>query len=578
MKINTMLNQNKADKFYISNQLEHTILNQIAPTCVLLDFDFKVLHCYGDCKDFINTSEQIDGNNFLTIVKSDLKLIVEDMLKSITNKKDKVCFYDIPLKLQDSVEYISITAQYLNYETDNNENLIILIFVFKENQKSIYNKKLSNDLIYEERISSLEKELRDTKEQLNNLKNEITNSSCGVLTNNDKNLHGRFNNASIDSEIVDGLYSFVGRLSHDIRTPMAAMNGLIHLAYDVPNLPVEEVEILNKIFTSNKYLTLLIEEIFEVIKLNTKKPTLNKELVSEQELISKCFFDITTDSLKYGVNFIHKINNCQNKWILADKHYVTRLLKILLTNAIKFSDINSRVEFQAYVKYLSNNKVQHTYIVTDFGKGFSEEFHNSMFNYFSDDIIRYTNIMDGTGLFIYIIKKYVELLNGTVDCKSKVGVGTTFTITLEYSTSTVENNEYCMDISSLNINEKLNNKHVLICEDNSINAEILTKLLQKKGVFVEIAKDGYKGIEMFKNSRINHFDAIIMDIVMPHLDGIEAAKIIRSLERSDAFNVPILALTADDSKEDDVINSGMNKCLTKPLDVEVLYLELSKLL
>jgi two-component system CheB/CheR fusion protein len=737
----TIIDNKQDNEKYTTEELNQKILDSMIPACILINKKNEMVNLYGDCTNFIELPDNVHDADILQIIRDDLKIIISTVLKEVRDKKRRIVYFDIPIKIQSSIEHITIVAQPIESKSGELGNLIAISFNTEEKTRNLDSKEFNVDLLFKKHIDTVEKdlnvcqlnlksvtrdlentnsklmavneellsaneELQTTNEELfrvnkelyalnteyrnrvktlSKLNNDVSNfltetlvgtmlvdsnlnilkftdylskefnllsSSIGLSLNlinrflldidllnivksvkntrklaqitcksvngkiflitispynyEERKLCNTLNNEQLSSDEtlnIDGafvitfvdislsldskvqvskpddceeMYSFLAKMSRDLRTPMAAISGMIHLALDVPGIPKDGIEMLNNILISNKYLTFLIDEMFEVSKINSGKISVDNVVISEKDLINESLSSIADKARTYGVNFKHKINDCENKWLKADKEHINRLLVNLLSNAIKFSDINGEVSFDVYVKYLSNGKVKHTYVISDNGKGLSQNFQKTMSKPFKQDKPEYINIMDGTGLSFYITKKYVELLNGTIDCNSQIGKGTVFSITLELETSDVGNNEYCINPVKINSLELLKGKSILVCEDNKINAKILKKLLERKGVIVELALNGQQGIDMFSQSKINHFDAIIMDILMPYLDGIKATRLIRDLERSDALSVPILALTADDSRASEVIDSGMNKYLTKPIEPSKLYEELCK--
>lgn len=215
------------------------------------------------------------------------------------------------------------------------------------------------------------------------------------------------------------------------------------------------------------------------------------------------------------------------------------------------------------------------FIVEDNGIGMSEEFMKRMYEPFSQEKRSEAAKVVGTGLGLSIVKKFVEILGGTIEADSVIHQGSRFRVSLpiaEIKEGQIKKAETAHDLASLK------GKRILLCEDNALNSEITLMLLKEKGIFCDVAEDGQIGVERFKNSLPHYYDAVLMDMRMPHLDGIEATKAIRALERADAKSIPIIAMSADAFEESvqAAKEAGMNGYITKPVIPEKMFEELSR--
>jgi two-component system CheB/CheR fusion protein len=230
------------------------------------------------------------------------------------------------------------------------------------------------------------------------------------------------------------------------------------------------------------------------------------------------------------------------------------------------------VDFVTSVSY-KGNRARHVYTITDNGRGISEGFLKKMFLPFEQETRDEVTLRDGQGLGLYICKNLVDLLQGTINCESVKGKGTTFTVVLEYELATDEQISLQMRRKSTYEDRVLYGKNVLVAEDNSINAEVIMKILETRGVHSELARDGQEVVDMFLKRGPYHYQAILMDMMMPLMDGQSAARAIRESGAADAREIPILALTADTygDIEQRCMSAGMDGYLRKPIDTDELF-------
>ena len=261
----------------------------------------------------------------------------------------------------------------------------------------------------------------------------------------------------------------------------------------------------------------------------------------------------------------------QNKYVLMDVPHVERILMNLLSNSIKYTPQGGKITLDVDVSY-KNGKAEHTYIVWDTGIGISDSFQQKMFLPFEQDNAE-ERYHDGTGLGLYICKHLVELPGGTIVWESKLGIGTKFVVNLAYNLATDEQIALQTHRAETYEDQVLYGKNVLLAEDNLINTEVIIKILGTKGIHAELACDGQEAVDLFESHRPYHYQAILMDLMMPIKNGDDAAKEIRALPGSYAADVPIIALTADvtDNVDEKCQKAGINYCVSKPLDTNLLF-------
>ncbi|WP_051656555.1 chemotaxis protein CheB [Butyrivibrio sp. AE3004] len=366
--------------------------------------------------------------------------------------------------------------------------------------------------------------------------------------------------------------SFLSQMSHDMRTPLTAIFGLTQLSLQEENVSDTIKDNLAKILTSSKYLLALIEEILETSRINAGKIVSVSSAVKEESILESVSTIAAEQARGAGLHFNSTIKGSKDKYVLMDTKHVERSLLNILSNSIKFTPNGGDIFFTANITYTDTDAI-HTYIIRDTGIGISEAFQKKMFLPFeqyreSDDIYR-----EGSGLGLFICKSLIELMGGTITCTSEPGKGTEFVVILSYPIATDEQIALHTQRSEKYEDHILYGKNVLLAEDNTINAEVIIKLLKRKGIHAEVARDGQEAVDMFKNRGPYHYQAILMDLMMPVKSGLDASKDIRSINTPDAVTIPIIALTADIAN--DVTHrcelAGMDKVLEKPIDQDKLF-------
>jgi signal transduction histidine kinase/CheY-like chemotaxis protein len=366
---------------------------------------------------------------------------------------------------------------------------------------------------------------------------------------------------------------FLSRMSHDIRTPLNGIIGMTYIAKEQKN-PSQTTDCLEKIDTSSKFLLGLVNEILDMSKAESGKIELHPEPYYMDDF--KSYIDAVIRPLCNGKNQTLSFET-HTLGKLVPKLDILRTNQIyfnLLSNAVKFTPEGGEIRVSVSECEIPGEKVRITVSIKDNGIGMSDEFQKVLFEPFSQEHRSDNSEMRGTGLGLAIVKNTIDAMNGTINVKSKIGEGTefVFSIDCEYVLARNEGHRAQAE-SSENSSKELSGKHVLLCEDHPLNQEIARKLLEDRGVIVDIAENGDVGVKHFIQSSVFYYDAILMDIRMPVLDGCEATRKIRSLGRADAKVIPIIAMTADAFEEDTkrFLDAGMNDHITKPIDPNVMY-------
>lgn len=375
--------------------------------------------------------------------------------------------------------------------------------------------------------------------------------------------------------------SFLFNMSHDIRTPMNAILGfssLMEKNIDRPELLKDE---LSKIQSSGEYLLTLINNMLEVARIDSGKEKLREEFMDlhDDKYSAIPIFDeeIRRKNLK-----VTKEIDVQHRYIFADSHKITEIMLNLLSNAIKYTPEGGSVHI--LIKEIPCDKegyASYSYILTDTGIGMSQEFQEVIFESFARERNTTESQIAGSGLGMSIVKRLVDLMDGTIEVESEQGKGSTFTVTAAFRI--VDNpEEYLMKMKLDVPVEKpdLTGRRLLLAEDNEINAEIAIEILEDFGAQVEHARDGAECVEMLSSSTEGYYDLILMDIQMPNMNGYEATRQIRELADLRKASIPIVAMTANAFDEDkcNAIEAGMNAHLTKPIEITKLTETLSEFL
>ena len=358
--------------------------------------------------------------------------------------------------------------------------------------------------------------------------------------------------------------SFLGNVSHDIRTPLNAILGYNALALATPGLPKEAIDYMQKIATAGTTLLSLINDTLDLQRIETGNVQINSSPRSCLTVATEIINNIQPLMDQKHHHFIINKQKADEIYIDIDINRIKTIFINLLSNAAKFTPDGGTIEFLMENLKVENHRLYTKTIVKDNGVGMSAAFLNRIYEPFSQERDEKTRNIEGSGLGLSIVKKTVDLLGGTIEVKSKLGEGTTFVVYLDFE---------CVDTlpgaqtETADKPASIKGLHLLLAEDNAMNIELTTKMIEKNGATVEVAHDGIEAVQMFTNAKAGHFDAILMDIRMPRLDGRSACRVIRQLPRKDARNIPIIALSADAYYSDieASLRCGMNAHISKPL-------------
>ena len=365
---------------------------------------------------------------------------------------------------------------------------------------------------------------------------------------------------------------FLSTMSHEIRTPLNGLIGLNYLMTQKLDDKEKLAEYLSQSSAAAKYLLTLVNDILDTSKLQAEKLELLMNPVDMKALldnVSSIVINAMTDKgLTYTVNA-----DITFPYLLGDQVRIQQVLLNLLDNARKFTQEGGRVEMSLKQKKSDDGKIITSITVSDNGKGMSDEFRKHIFDVFSQELDTVSKGNQGTGLGLSISRRLALLMGGDLTVVSKKGEGSVFTFTFAAQLSEAPKNEKERSVVSCGAKP-----HVLVAEDNELNGEIILELLNNGGFEAELAENGEKALKMFCDSEPGTYDIILMDLLMPYMDGFEATKAIRALDRPDAKTVHIFACTANSFTEerDKAIKCGMDDFISKPVDIEELFRKLNK--
>lgn len=369
--------------------------------------------------------------------------------------------------------------------------------------------------------------------------------------------------------------TFLSSMSHDLRTPLNGIIGYTELALQETTLDAKQAY-LQKIKSSGRLLLDMINDTLDLSRIESGKLILKPEVVDDQKYWADIVTAMTPAANVKRVKLITDFAQYPHQMIRVDQVQVKKILINILSNAIKYTPSGGSVTVDVVALKPPLKGCTRRIVVDDTGIGMSPEFLKRMFDPFTQEQRSEALNISGTGLGLAIVKKIVDFMGGVITVESTLHKGTKFIIDLPIETwdkRETETQGQQAAIQQQAVNEALLDRKFLLCEDNRINAEIASLMLKNKGVEIDWVLNGQAGIDKFAKSEPGFYDLILMDIRMPVLDGLQAAKAIRNLHRSDAKTIPIVAMTADAFEEtiQEAKKVGMNAYVTKPLVPGLFY-------
>ena len=371
---------------------------------------------------------------------------------------------------------------------------------------------------------------------------------------------------------------FLQRMSHDIRTPINGIRGMVNMADHYADDIEKQKEYRTKVKEASNLLLELVNDVLDMSKLESGEIVLEEVPFNLSSISEEVLVVIEQMAAKQNIRIMWEKKEIIHRNFIGSPGYVKRVMMNILSNAVKYNRENGHVYISCMeIPSEQPEMTMMEFVCRDTGVGMADEFQKHIFEPFAQEHAGSRTKFAGTGLGMPITKKLVEKMGGTITFESKKGIGTTFVIRIPFKIDM--DSDKGKEQTDVSDEKSIKGLHILLTEDNELNMEIAEFMLQNEGADVEKAWNGQEAVELFKKSEPGEFDVILMDIMMPVMNGYEAAKMIRSLEREDAKKVPIIAMTANAFTEDRIRakEAGMDEHVAKPVDVELLIKVIRKL-
>ena len=370
---------------------------------------------------------------------------------------------------------------------------------------------------------------------------------------------------------------FLQRMSHDIRTPINGICGMVNMADHYADDMEKQTEYRTKVKEASNLLLELVNEILDMSKLESDEIVLEEVPFNLSSISEEVHVVIEQMAAEQNIRIIWEKKEITHRDLIGSPVYVKRVMMNILSNAVKYNRENGQIYISCTeIPSEQPEMTMMEFVCRDTGIGMADEFQKHIFEPFAQEHAGSRTKFAGTGLGMPITKKLVEKMDGTITFESKKGVGTTFVIRVPFKIDMeADKREEQKEVSE----KSIKGLHILLAEDNELNMEIAEFMLQNEGADVTKAWNGQEAVELFEKSRAGEFDVILMDIMMPVMNGYDATKTIRSLDREDAKEVPIIAMTANAFTEDRIRakEAGMDEHIAKPVDAKLLVKVIHKL-
>ena len=372
---------------------------------------------------------------------------------------------------------------------------------------------------------------------------------------------------------------FLFNMSHDIRTPMNAIVGFSGLLEKNLQNEKKAKEYLGKIQSSSNLLLRIINQVLEMARIESGTAVLQLKAEDIDELFHRVNTVFEEDIRKKNLQY-HADLDVRHHYVVCDQTKLQEIMLNIISNAIKYTPEGHSIHVKVHEAVSENpSRIRYIFSCEETGIGMSEEYLPHVYEEFSREHTTTENKVPGTGLGLSIIKSMIELMGGSIQVESRQGIGTKFTVDLSFDIASKEEVYGSQNTIKPSAIHTIKGKRILLAEDNELNAEIAKTVLEDVGALITRVENGQQAVELFEEKPAGTFDAILMDLMMPVMDGYTATRKIRSSERSDAKTIPIIAMTANAFQEDaeKCIAVGMNAHLAKPLDIEKVKTTISHL-
>lgn len=373
--------------------------------------------------------------------------------------------------------------------------------------------------------------------------------------------------------------TFLARMSHEIRTPLNSIVGILVICRKHLNDPVKIKESLDKMENASKILGGIINDILDMAAIESNKLEIDSAPFSVKDLLQAVNDIYFEQCVSKGICFEVNMENVRETELLGDVLRLKQIFLNLVSNAYKFTPAGGRITISAKEISEHDGMAYYQFCVTDSGEGMSEDMQKRLFQPFEQESAGTAKNHGGSGLGLSITKNLVELMSGSITCKSEKNVGTSFMVSIPFFIPEISQKDTMESLEAMPEEYDFQNRKVLVVDDTEINADILRELLEMVNMQTDWAENGRIALEMFEKSAAKEYVAIFMDVQMPVMNGYEATRAIRSSSHEEAKTIPIYAMTANTFKEDinEAFQAGMDGHLEKPIDIDRIYKILQKI-
>ncbi len=369
---------------------------------------------------------------------------------------------------------------------------------------------------------------------------------------------------------------FLSRMSHDLRTPINGILGMLAIMEERQDEPERQSDCRKKIRISTEHLLSLVNDVLQVSKLESGRPSV-EEPFDIYDSLESCTAILAAQAEERGIRLAVEEVDVKHSRLIGNPMYLKQILVNIIDNALKYNRPHGAVSIRVKETNCQNGTADYRFVIEDTGIGMGEDFKKHIFEPFTQEHQGARTHYNGVGLGMSIVKKLVDQMKGTIEVDSQVGRGSIFQIILPIQIDEVQSTQPADGEASAR--SDIAGMRVLLVEDNEINCEIVEFMLEEAGASVVTANDGKKAVDVFSASRPGTFDCVLMDLMMPVMSGYEATRVIRGLPRPDAKSVPVIALSANAFDEDIAMakDAGMNEHLAKPVDIRKMFRVMNRL-